>query len=333
MGNIAKQTGIKDLVGGGGSTAAKLLNNGFDLSVLRTNDLLRKDEWKALDTAVVRVARERLVAIQDLRNAGLTRNLGGLGVLIDEYEKLSDIEPAEQSMTGVAPSERDLAEYSLTGVPVPITFKDFEVNARLLAASRNRGSSIDTVNAEMAGRKVAEKLEDTLFNGSSVVIGGNTLYGYTNHPDRTTGSLTGDWSDTATVAGTDILDDVLEMIEAEEALNFFGGWTLYVPTDYNARLRNEFKTNSDKTIRDRLMEIDTLDAIRVSTSLTGGASGEVVLVQMTSDVVDLSIGQDVTTVQWSYMGGLVESFKVMAAIAPRIKSNADGTTGIAHYSV
>ena len=79
-----------------------------DLSVnaLRTNGLLRKQEWEAFDTAVVEVARQRLNGIADLRAAGLVRDLGGLGVLIDEWESMSDMESASVDMSGVTPDKR-----------------------------------------------------------------------------------------------------------------------------------------------------------------------------------------------------------------------------------
>ncbi|KKK83118.1 hypothetical protein LCGC14_2796610, partial [marine sediment metagenome] len=60
--------------GGGaiGSFAAKLLSGGLTVNNLRTNDILRKDEWKAFDATVIQVARERMVITADLFSRGLT---------------------------------------------------------------------------------------------------------------------------------------------------------------------------------------------------------------------------------------------------------------------
>ena len=96
-----------------------------------------------------------------------------------------------------------------------------------------------------------------------------------------------------------------------------------------SNLRDDFKANSDKTILERLLQIDSLTAIRSSSKLTGT---NVVLVQLTSDVIDLPVGQDITTVEWDTKGGLSMHFKVMAAMAPRIKSDANSRTGLVHYS-
>jgi len=311
-----------------GPAAIRLAANGWDPRVLRTLDLLRKDEWKAIDDAVVEVARRQLGAVDDLRSAGLTRDLGGLGVLLDEYEKVSDVEAAEQSMSGVTSGSRDLATFELGSVPVPITFRDFQINLRHLEASRRGRSQIDVTNADLCARRVNEKLEDMLFNGSTIAISGNTLAGYTTVSSRITGSLTGSgWDDSGS---RDIIADTIAMISAAEAQNFFGPFMVYVPVAYNAELRADHKANSDKTYLDRILEIDAIQGVRGTASLTGDA---VVMVQLTRDVVDLSVGQDLTTVQWDTNGGFSVNFKVMAAIAPRVKSpHGSNKTGIVHYT-
>lgn len=319
----AIQTGFMGFM----STAQRLAASGMDVNSLRTNALLRYEEWKRIDDRVLAVSRGQLRGIQDLRDAGLTVDLGGLGVLIAEYEKVSDMEPAEQNLAGVTEGEEDLPEFTLAGVPVPITHKDFRVNVRHLEASRNRGESIDTTAATTAARLVADKLEETLFNGSTVRIGSSQLQGYRTFSDRITGSLTAAWDGTAT--GEEMVADVIAMIGDAEAANFFGPFVLYVNTATMTYLREDFKANSDKTVLERMLEIETLQAVRHSSKMT---AGEVLLVQLSEDVVDLPIGQDITTVEWDTKGGLSMHFKIMAAMAPRLKSDANGNTGIVHYT-
>ena len=53
---------------------------------------------------------------------------------------------------------------------------------------------------------------------------------------------------------------------------------------------------------------------------------------MTSDVVDMVVAQQPTTVQWETDGGFKLNFKVMAVMIPRIKADADGRSGIVHLS-
>lgn len=324
----AVQTGIMGLLGGGRTAAQRLIAHEMDVNALRTNALLRKDEWKDLDEAVVRVARQKLSVVNALRSRNLTRNLGDLGTMLAEYERQSDMTAAEQTMSGVAPGERDTPDFDLKSVPVPITFKDFQLNVRRLTASRRRGESLDVSAGELAAALVAEKLEDTVINGSTVVIGGSTAYGLKNHPDRITGSLSQDW-DGGSATGETILTDVLAMVKAAEAKNYYGPFIVVVGTSYNSELRKDFKANSDKTVRQRLLEEDAIDDILISAKL---AADNVLLFQPTSNVVQLGVAQDIVTIEWDDMGGLIQLFKVMAAVVPIVKSDKESQSGVVHYT-
>ncbi len=59
-----------------------------------------------------------------------------------------------------------------------------------------------------------------------------------------------------------------------------------------------------------------------------------IMVQMTSDVVRMVIGLDITTLQWETLGGLKVNFKVMAILVPQLRSTvvniANHLTGIVH---
>src|SRR5262245_24650748 len=63
----------------------------------RTADLLRKDEWKHLDEALIAEAAIRLVGVADLQAAGLTIPVANaMGKTIFEYERITDMNEAEQ---------------------------------------------------------------------------------------------------------------------------------------------------------------------------------------------------------------------------------------------
>jgi len=310
-----------------GSRAKLLAANNWDVSVLRTNALLRKDEWVRLDEAVVRVARQRLAIVETLRNRGLVYPAGNLGTLLVEWQRLSDFTEANQDMGLETRGEKDRPTWDLVAVPIPITHKEFEVNIRHLEASRQRGAALDTTMGELAAAVVAEKLEDTVLNGSKVKVGGAQAYGFRNFPDRVTGTIS-DWTD-PDVTGNDILQDVLKMVKALEDVRHYGPFHLFLGTAYNARLRDDFKTYGDKTIRDRILEVDAIEGITTSALIP---DGEVIIVQLTSDVVDLAVIQDITTVEWAEMGGFITQFVVFAAMAPRLKSDRKGQCGIGHFT-
>lgn len=309
--------------------AANDANGNLYAQEIRANATLRKDDWISLDTALRNIATIRLNGIADLQNAGLIYNAGDLGSTVAEWQTGSDMTPASVTMSGEAKNEKDRQEFGLAGVPLPIIRKDFTINQRTLLSSRRSGAGLDTTQMQVCTRLVAEKSEYILFRGDSNSLGNYSIYGYCTHPSRNTGTLGVDWGAT-TPSGQGIVNDVLRMIAASEAARHYGPFILYVPGDYMNNLRNDFKTNSDKTILQRLLEIDVISQVKVSDQL---AADNVVLVQMTADVVDLAVAQDMTTVNWASGDGFSNSFAVFAAWVPRIKPDYDSRLGITHFTL
>jgi len=326
---VTNSTSLMNSLGGGSATAMRLLNSGFDHNALRTNDVLLKDEWIKMDEAVIEVARQRLRGVADLLNAGLRYPVANaLGVTRIEWQRQSDMNPAEVSMSGVTPGQSDHLEYDLVGMPLPIIHKDFNLNIRALHASRNGGNPLDTTQIKLATRLVAEKAENILFNGiSSIKVQNSTIYGYKTAPNRNTGSLTaGAWD--STPVGDSILSDVLAMVQKAYDDHMYGPFVLYIPLNIMTYLGNDFKANSDKSILQRIKEIEGISDVRASEQL----SNEAILVQLTSDVVDMVDGIQPTVLSWESHGGMVLNFKVLAIIAPRIKADFALQSGIVHYT-
>lgn len=298
----------------------------FSASVLRTADTLSKDEWVILDEALVEEGKIRLRGVADLMAAGLTKPVAnGLGKTVLQWEKISDMNPASVSLDGMAKTEGDRQEFTLNSLPLPITHKDFYINLRTLTASRERGESLDTTQARTAGRLVSEAVEAMLFLGGPT-FGGAAIYGYTTHPNRNTGAIGTSW---ASDTGENILTDVLAMITALEGDRFYGPYNLYIPSGYSAVMGADFKAASDKTIRQRILELDQINSVTVVDSL---AANHVVMVQLTSDVVQLVEGEPLQTVQWDIEGGFQINFKAFTIMVPLVKSDAQGRSGVVHFS-
>lgn len=323
---------------GAGSPARILKMNGMRTSALRTLDLLRKEDWQSLDEVLVGVARQRLIGINDLIAKGLSfKEPAGLGALISQYEQLGDMSAANVDFNGATEGEKDSVTFTLVGVPIPIFHKDFSIGIRRQQASSGpdaHGQPIDRTQIETAAQKVTEQMEEVLFNGMGQnATGGaggglqsgagvttqNYLYGYTNGPDVNTVSGS-DWG-TATAPQA----DVISAINACEADNYFGPYVLYVATTQFGQLRTFFTDGSGDQVFDRLKRIQGLEDVRPGDRLTAGTA---VLVSMRRDVVDLAIGQSLTVVEWESKGGMINNFKVLSALAPRVKSDAADGSGI-----
>jgi len=315
---------------GYGSMASVLLANNMDPEALRTNAVLGYDDWKIFDDAVLDIATLRRGAVQDLIGRGLVFNIGNtLGQTVLQYQDASDLEEAELTMDGITKAPQDRPEFDINLLPLPIIHMDFSYSAREINASRQSANSIplDTTTAQIATRKVLEKAESILMTGASTyTFGGGVIYGYQDSPVRNTGSLTASW-DTAT--GEQILGDVLGMIQASINARHYGPWVLYIPTAYQTDMGEDFKSNSDKSIRQRLMEIDGLEDIKVNDFLT---ADNVVLVNMNTDTVRMVQGLPVQMVQWDTDGGFRINFKVLTVLVPQIRGDQADRSGIVHYT-
>lgn len=322
--------------GNGGRWATQMLKSAalegkaLSAAALRTLDTLRHEEWKFFDDELVKEAVIRLVGVADLIAAGNVKPVSNaLGKMIFGYEKVTDMDEAETSLDGLSRTDNDRQEFSLNQLPLPITHKDFFINLRALAASREKGEPLDTTQVRTAGRVVAERLEKMLFQGGPA-FGGLSIYGYTTHPNRNTASFDGtkDWGD-ATKDGASFLTDVLALKAAAAADRMYGPYVIYVPADADANLDNDFKSAVSQTIRERLMKVNGISAIKVADQLP---SGNVVLVQMTPDVACWVRGEDLQTVQWDEYGGFEINFKAFAIGVPLIRSDAAGRSGVVHMS-
>lgn len=321
-----------DFISGGkgyGSVAQKLIRNGFDVNALRTNDVLLYDEWKELDKVVIDSFQQRLVGVGDLMSRGLTYNLNkGLAATVLTFQDASDVNDADLTMDGINRGQKDRQEYAIKYLPLPIIHKDFFFSIREIEQSRMGTRPLDTSMAAQCARKIAEKAENLLFNGSSsFTYGGGTIYGYTDFTNRNTFSIiSGGWT---SATGEQILADLLDMKQASINDRCYGPWIVYIPTAYETILDGEFKADSDKSIRQRLLEVGGIQDIKVADFL---AADNVVLVQLQSDTVRMVNGMSVKVVQWDVDGGLGVNFKVMAIMVPQLRADQTGRCGIVHGS-
>lgn len=309
---------------------------------IQTNGTLRRDEWKALDDAVMTVARERLVGINDLVSRGLVYNLGNpMGTTILEWHDVGESMEAVVTMDGVTRGQGDRPTFKHNYIPIPIIHVDYEINSRVLAASRNMGNPLDTTSAEHAARRVAEKLEDMLFTDTNYAFGEtdsrgrNKIYSYVNFPDRSQIKMNTAWDaltdDSNGTIGAQIVRQVLEMKQASIDKRHYGpNWVLYIPTAYETLLDSDYDaTTPGTTIRERIKKISGISDITVVDRL---AANNVLLVEMRSDNVRLIEGIGLQNVEWQTEGKFITKYKVLTIRVPQIRSDQHGQCGIVHLA-
>lgn len=302
---------------------------------------LRKEEWIQIDRAVVRAARKRLRAWEDLSASSSFGGFDGMSKLTLEYEAMTDPGEALVDMEGIADGRTDAPLFKLRSIPLPITHSDFWFSQRRIAVSRNTGTPIDTTMAEAAGRRVAEMIEKTLIGvetgitygtqtaGPGAHDGTSTVYGYTNFPYRITKT------DLHTPAATNpeyITEDVIEMRELLYAQGFYGPFMVYYSTGYDRFFDDDYfragGTAATRTVRERVGAIEGVMGFRRLDYLTSGY--QMIMVQMTPDVAQAINAMDITTVQWDSQGGLRRNFKVMAIQVPLLRAPYSGVAPIVH---
>jgi len=323
---------LRPFLGSDGRSYMTVIKNGVASAqpIMNATATLRYEDWKILDDVIVKVAKQRLRAVADLRAAGNSYTIpNGMGKTVLQTETQSDIDAATVSMDGLVAGPNDRPVFELTNLPLPIISKDFSFSARQLEASRSGGSPLDTSTAELAARRVAEMAEQLLIGvASSYTYGGGTLYGYTNFPSRITRTITAPTA-VGWTGGT-LIDEILAMRQDAYDAYHYGPFMLYNSPAWDRYLDADLKAASDRTLRERINAIEGFSPLKTLDYLT---DYDIVMIQMTSDVAREIIGMDITSLQWDSNGGLLKNFKVMAILVPQLRADQNGNTGIVHGSV
>jgi hypothetical protein len=297
---------------------------------------LEKLQWIKLDSLIIAAARQRLRAWADLMAASPYGGFNGMGKTILEHQTMNDPGEAIVDMDGLSEIRSDARKFQLEGIPLPITHSGFRYNRRELEISRSSGIPLNVRDAEAAGRRIAEKLEDTVvgdvagmdFGDSTDYSRASKVYGYTNYPDRATTTLT-----TPTGSNPEVtVANVLEMRDALYNNQFYGPFILYHSKDWDRYLDNDYArlggSNANMTLRDRLRRIEGISDVRRLDRLDDTYT--FILMEMSSNVAQAVNGMDITTIQWETHGGMQIHFKVLCIQVPRIFSDIDGNCGICH---
>jgi hypothetical protein len=293
-----------------------------------------------LDTAVVEVGLERLTFAADVMAAGLTYTLTDpLSVTQLEWNATNKTGNAQRTMSPAARGENQMPAILPFRLPIYLTTDDFHLDIRTLKMSQRVGMPLDTTLIKQCTRSVNEAIEDAAINGATTIDGqelkvaGYNAPGLLNAPNAETQVLTATAWDSTPVAAT-ILSEVQLMLAKLRANKKYGPYRMYTNTEVGAVLDNDYVTASPQnTIRERLLKLEGLQAIRTADMIPGGAvttliGAKVAIVQMTSDVIDMVVGQKPTVIPWTSPDGFTFHNLVMAIMIPRVRSDYNGDSGV-----
>ena len=300
-----------------------------DLAV-NAGGTLRHEDFLVIRDKIVEVRRRALNGITDLMGAGLSFNVG-IGEQLIGFENINEFAEAEQDMNPNSYQNNDTV-FGESYVPNPITHQSFQVKWRQQGFDYKR-----SLGMTESIRQVAERLESTLFNGNSnIVVNFNgtdfPLYGYTNHPDRGTGTIS-DWTNPAN--RDVIVDELIAQIGLMWSTQ--GGVAndsvvVYVANDIWTVLQSDYNSNFPSRIMlERMMDIAQVKEIKPAEKL---ASKQVVLVELESRTIELAVASDIISVPHTKTNPMApQVLTTYAAMVQQIKVDSNDQTGVRHLTV
>lgn len=285
------------------------------------------DAWRRIDARATRIQRDVLAVFNRLSAANSTPV--AIGDLVSYFPKISDSGEVHVSMDGRSEGLADAATVSYEGTPVPILDSFARMGWRQMEMIRKGPTALDVETIANHQRRVAEKMEDMVLNGlATVVVGGSTIYGLRNHPQRSTGThgLT-----LASATGAEWLTAIRQVISLHLADNAYGRVTIFLNyNDWFVASANEFAAGYPKTILQRILEIEQVAEVVPASKMPA------------NNIVGIA---GLTTGDWGSILSAMPMvtrpkqrlnpeddyvFGVMAAVAPQFRVDASGQTAITH---
>lgn len=288
-----------------------------------------RDVWGVWDREAVEIQRDVLSVYNDL-SSSLSIGMP-LGKLVHHFQTVSDSGDVNVSLDGRGKGKTDQPVIDYHGTPLPIIDSPFSFGWRQVMAAQTEGYQLDAAASANAQRKVAEKLEDIVLNGdSSISVGGDTLYGLTNHPERNT-RTTGTALNGAT--GKEWEDEVRATLKVLHGDNFRTDVTLYLNwDDYFYASSTEYSTAyAGGKIIDKIRAMAGVGSIVPASRVTASS---IIGVVKRREVVQVLNGMPMTTRALARHNPEDDyNFLVMAASALEIKYDAEGQCGIVVSSI
>jgi len=294
---------------------------------LAANAFLNQEEWQTLDKAVYARGKQRLNAYQDLVSAGLTRP-STLASIYSKWRVASERIAADVTLDFRTRLTSDRTDKKTYGVPVPIISAEYSLGRRELMVSRAAGQQVETFEAEEASAAVIEKAEDILINGNTnIVVAGGSIPGYRTLAARDTGTAAAyGGGDFGTL--TNIYPTFVGMMSALAANRFYGPFNCYIHNTQYHQMLEVYTDGSGETALARVEAIPAINSVKPNDLM--GTAGELLMVEMNSNVVDLEIAMTLENRRWESPDGSAMFFVVMMSAVPRLKTDYAGHAGIAH---
>lgn len=293
-----------------------------------TNTFLHRREWERLDKNVIEAVSLRLNGVNDLRNKGLVRKTS-LAEQVAQWSVASGKTRPTVTMDGRTTNRNDRVDKKVQGTPIPIYRQDYSLDMRSVLSARAYNTRFEGLEATESGKAVGEEMERVLFEGSPIVVGNQKVHGYKTLPSRLQGVATdfGGSFDNIDNIKPSFISVLAEMTER----GYPGPFGVYLDTQSYYHTLKHYSDGSGQTPLQRVLKIPGISFVKRSDMLDS-SMGEMTWVQLTQDVVTLIVALDVENREWGSPDKMEDFFAVLASCAPRLVTDYNGYSGIAHVT-
>lgn len=294
------------------------------------NSPLPKNSHEIIERAVTRIGRQRLGVVETFLNAGLTTTLTNWWAVPSlRREKVNQVGFAKRSFVPDTRGERQVVDRGGDAWPIYCTSDDFSFNVRTVEIAGRMQYDIGTEHVENATYNVNLAIQDQALNGLTDSEGNAVTFDGLSAPGLLNSTTTFTYATWTGLTGPQIITIVQTEIDVQRARGFFGPWRLLVPANYSKVLTSDYGAAYPKTIVARIQELGPYAGQNLAVEVVDGLpDNRVVLVQMTSDVVDVIVGQEPTPISWQDGPKFNFYWCVLACMVFRMFPNYNGYYGV-----
>lgn len=293
-----------------------------------------KDAWGQWARDFIDVQRSTLAVFADIASTN-SRSVP-LHLLADYFGMISNVgDDVNVSLDGRSSAKSDSPIVDYQGTPIAVFDNTMTFGWKQMLQMQASGSNMQAVAQNAKRRRLLESLESMTINGrSDIVVGGNQIYGLTNHPKRGTDThgLT-----LASATPAEVKAAVVSLLKTLHAKNFRSGITLYLNwDDYFAFSNTDYQLGTGAivgfetrrvTVEMELLNLAGIDRIVAADSIP--ANTMIALVKDRS-VVEMLNGMPATTRALTRMNPEDDYvFKNIAVQSLQLKYDADDQIGLA----
>lgn len=268
---------------------------------LRANSPLPRDAEIAIDDAINVARPSPGTFVPMLIRRGLVRPLPNwLSVLELENRAINDVGEANQTMELDVRYERSVPDLGDYRIPIYATWEATDFPQRLLSVADRAQWPFETNFVTSATNHVNRKVENQSIHGLGFNMRGHTAPGILTDPVNTIENVDSkSWLD-PTKTSVNIEDDIdaaANELADESAGEFTGPFALVLGTALANRLNKPYVTNYKGTLREQILSKDYGGTLEI-VSTPEMPVDYWALVQLSSDVIDVVVGQGPQKVVW-----------------------------------